>query len=414
MYKSADHRLVEACAWRPDEPATPINDHIVVSPGTSNSYLVASSEGDVVVNTGTSYQGARHRERYETLLGRELQVHTIVFTQSHPDHIGGWEALNGPATVTVAQEGFADCRLDRTLLTDYFPRRSRVMVGDLQPAERRQQWLHTPVEPVLTTTFAKTHRFVLGGRRFELHATPGGETLDSCVVWLPDEGTVFIGNLMGALLDALPALYTPRGDRLRSARQFIRSVDAVLALEPELLIAGHEEPIAGHEEIARRVGKVRDAVAYIHDETVAGMNAGKSLFTLMSEIELPASLRTRPGRGPVRWYVRAVWEEYSGWFRFESTTELYAVPQAALWDEMTEAMGGADAVASHAEAHVNAGEPVKALHFTDMALSVDPGHRRAREVQIAALSQLLEQSGGWAHDELRWLESELDTARRAI
>ena len=42
-----------------------------------------------------------------------------------------------------------------------------------------------PPEPVLTDSFIDHHAFELGGRRFELYSTPGGETTDALVVWLP-------------------------------------------------------------------------------------------------------------------------------------------------------------------------------------------------------------------------------------
>jgi glyoxylase-like metal-dependent hydrolase (beta-lactamase superfamily II) len=66
---------------------------------------------------------------------------------------------------------------------------------------------------VLTTTFLDAHAFELGGRRFELYATSGGETTDSLVVWLPDERTVFTGNLTGPLFGHIPNLYTRAATR---------------------------------------------------------------------------------------------------------------------------------------------------------------------------------------------------------
>jgi hypothetical protein len=62
---------------------------------------------------------------------------------------------------------------------------------------------------------------------------------------------------------------------------------------------------------------------------------------------------------------------------------------------------------------VDAGQPVEALHLTDMILFVDPAHRGGRDAQIAALEMLLERSGGDAWDEIRWLETEIDIAKAA-
>jgi hypothetical protein len=112
--------------------------------------------------------------------------------------------------------------------------------------------------------------------------------------------------------------------------------------------------------------------------------------------------------------VRAVWEEHTGWFRQESTTELYAQPPSSIWAELAEVAGGPDVLAARASARVLAGEAVEALHLTDIALSVDPGNKDALEAQIAALGLLIERNGGRAFDELGWLENELARARQAL
>jgi len=227
-------------------------------------------------------------------------------------------------------------------------------------------------------------------------------------VWLPAERTVIIGNLFGALYGMLPHLTTIRGDHLRSARAFVESVNFILDLEPELLVPGHDDPVVGNEKIRSDLVRIRDAVQFIHDETVKGMNDGKDLWTLMAEIELPPELRpVAQGRGPVRWYVRAVWEEYVGWFKAESTTELYATPPRAIWNELAEMAGGPDRLAARAAAHVAGGRPVEALHFTDIALEVAPENDAARAAKTAALEILLERTEGEAWDEIRWLETEL-------
>ena len=54
--------------------------------------------------------------------------------------------------------------------------------------------------------------------------------------------------------------------------------------------------------------RTRTPCAISTTETVKGMNAHRDLHTLMREIRLPEHLAPQPGRGPVHWYVRAVWE----------------------------------------------------------------------------------------------------------
>src|SRR5690606_18443682 len=129
-------------------------------------------------------------------------------------------------------------------------------------------------DPAPLATFADELEFTLGGRLFRLLSISSGETLDSLAVSIPAEGVVFTGNWSGAILGALPNFYTARGDRDRSIPGWLKECDRLLALEPALLITGHEQPIAGKGEIAARLGKLRDPIRHIHDHTVKGMNAG--------------------------------------------------------------------------------------------------------------------------------------------
>jgi alkyl sulfatase BDS1-like metallo-beta-lactamase superfamily hydrolase len=267
-----------------------------------------------------------------------------------------------------------------------------------------------PPEPVLTETFVDTHAFELGGRRFELYSTPGGETTDALVVWLPEHRTVFIGNLMGPFFGHVPNLYTLRGDKIRSAMGFTRSLDRVIELRPETLINGHDV-FHGADEILTTMTKVRDATTHLRDRTIDGMNSGAGLWTLMREVTLPAELVLPQVHGKVAWIVRAIWEEHVGWFRYESTTELYDAPPSSVWPDVVDLVGGTAPLTERAAAHAKAGRPLQALHLTDMVLAHAPTDPDALGVKRQALEQLLSASGRENHSEVQWLEQEIKSAK---
>ena len=263
-----------------------------------------------------------------------------------------------------------------------------------------------PPEPVLTSAFIDSHAFDVGGRRFELHSTPGGETTDALAVWMPEHRTAFIGNLMGPFFGHVPNLHTLRGDKIRSAIAFVHSVDRVIDLAPETLFNGHEV-FRGADEIEATMTKVRDATTFLRDRTIDGMNAGSDLWTLMKGATLPAELALPQVHGKVPWIVRAIWEEHVGWFRYESTTELYDVPPSAVWSDVVELVGGTAPLVDRADDHAKAGRPLQALHLTDVVLAHAPDDADALRVKKDALEQLLAASGRENHSEVQWLESEL-------
>ncbi len=384
------------------QDAVALNDHIYMSRGISNCYRVTTSDGDVLINTGMYHEASQTRERFGRVSNSPVRV--IIFTQGHADHIGGWSELKDPETETIAQANHAVVREYWLRLQPFYsPRTEKLWKRDVTNVDRTYQ----PPEPVLTTTFVDSHSFTLGDRRFELYSTPGGETTDSLIAWLPAERTVFTGNLMGPLFGHVPNLYTVRGDKIRSARLFINSVDRVIGLGPDLLVTGHGEPVRGAEEIRSKLTQIRDATEYLFDRTIEGMNAGTDLWTLMGQITLPPELDIPQGHGKVPWIVRAIWEEHVGWFRFESTTELYNVPPSAIWAELAVLAGGTPALVRAAQTHLSVGRPLHALNFVDIILTREPTDPDALEIKIGALEQLLAASGRENFSEVRWLESDI-------
>ena len=151
--------------------------------------------------------------------------------------------------------------------------------------------------------------------------------------------------------------------------------------------------------------RVRDAVQYVHDATVAGMNAGTDVRTLMRDIALPPELEVGEGYGKVSWDVRAIWENYAGWFHHQSTTELYDVPASSVHGDILDAAGGADGLVERASARLAGGEPLPAIHLAEIVLTVEPDHAGALAVMVEAHTRLLERSENFW--ETAWLRKQL-------
>jgi len=182
-------------------------------------------------------------------------------------------------------------------------------------------------------TFEQRLALRVGELELELHAAPGGETVDSCVVWLPQHGVALLSNLFGPLFPHFPNFNTLRGDRYRLAEPYLANVRRVRELAPRLLITGRHLPIEGAELIDASLARLHDAVEYVYGETVARINAGQDVHQMMREVQLPAALRVGQGYGKVSWAVRTIFESYTGWFQRRATSELYAdAPEAVLCD----------------------------------------------------------------------------------
>jgi alkyl sulfatase BDS1-like metallo-beta-lactamase superfamily hydrolase len=390
--------------------ATRVADGIWLSEGLSNAYLVVTPAGRVVVNTGMGFEAPVHKRLFDAV--DRGPVRYILLTQSHVDHVGGVALFREAGTEVVAQANNCVCQEDDARI-------HRFRVAHSAPffptaVDRAEKNLAVQARPEPTITFDDRYAFDLGGVRFELLATPGGETIDSMCVWLPERRVAFVGNVFSALFGHFPNLVTVRGDRYRFALPFVAAVERVRALEPELLLTGHFGPIRGAASIRAELTRLRDAVQYVHDETVKGMNAGTDVLTLMREIRLPPELEVGQGYGCVAWSVRAIWEGYAGWFHQRSTTELYPVPPTAAYADVVALAGGAAVVAARAQERVARGDAVVAIHLAEMALAAEPGSRPALEAYLAAHERLLAERGGKNFWETGWLRHEIERARRAL
>ncbi len=343
----------------------------------SNAYLVLTPGASVLIDpAGASYAASPFRALAET-----HPLAAIVLTHAHRDHRAGIASWQGERTVpVVAQREHAAFLRYEDRLAGFLGRRTAAQQGrtatreDVAPRS-------TPVE--VTVTFSDRHVLTVGDLHVEMIHT-GGETPDTALVWIPELEAAFIAD---NFYTSFPNTSTLRGSQPRWALDYLGALDAALRREPAYLFPGHGEPVVGKERVRRELTRYRDALAWVHDATVAGMNAGKDVHTLMREIVLPDELAMPQFFGRVDWTVRGIFEGYAGWFD-GNPASMYAEPSAAVDPDLVAMAGGADAVAKRAAALAAGGSHVKALHLTDVVLAGEPGHRGALEVRLASLRAL--------------------------
>lgn len=373
-----------------------INDFILMSEGLSNSYLIETSEGNIQINTGMFFEAPVHKKNYEAIATQPTRY--LVVTQGHVDHVGGtaylrkeWPGLELIATTANAEHQAYDGRLARFRAARSGFAFAETLAKTIAGNTENYGPLPPPDAPTPDITFDDRYEFTLGGLRIELIAVPGAETNDSLVVWLPEHRICFTGNLFGCPFGHFPNLITIRGDRYRDALTCAAAAETVRALEPEMILYGHHAPVVGSELIQEELACLKNAIVFVHDAVVEGMNEGKDVHTLMQEIELPPELEVGQGYGKVSWSIRAIWENYAGWFHHESTTELYSVAPKSIHGDLIELAGGASALVGRACQKLSQGRLEEAVYLLDIVLSQgDDGD--AVEAMIETHEKLADQS----------------------
>lgn len=395
--------------------AIKINDFIYMSEGTSNAYMVLTDAGRVVINAGMAFEAPVHKKVFDAICPGPTPY--ILLTQGHVDHVGGVAQFREPDTQLIAQADNTACQRDderiQTVRTSQAYIWFQKTLDMAMEVAAQNPEVFTQDKPVPDITFEDSYTLEVGGVEFEIYSTPGGETIDSVVIWLPQHKILFSGNVFGPLFPHFPNINTIRGDKYRFMEPYLESLARVRDLEPEVLITGHFEPIEGKQLIRDCLDRMEGAVDYVHRETLRGMNEGKDIYTLMREVQLPPALTVGQGYGKVSWAVRTIWESYMGWFKAQHTSELYPTQPSDIYPDLVE-LAGLEAVVDRGRAKLGAGEPEAALLLAEAALQAAPQDQAAIQLAIEATKTLRERAGygnfwedGWLASRIEMLEQQL-------
>ena len=387
--------------------AREIADGVWQATGVANAHVITTTAGDILFDTGLVTQATKQRKVLSDAVP-DLDVSHIIVSHSHADHSGGVNVWHRDGIEIVAHAEFPEEQRYLTELQDYFWHRNRTLFPFMPEKPPTIDLLaYGGISPSREVKTGTPFKFEQGGVKFEAWSLPGAEGADNLVLWLPQKKILFSGDFFGPIFPQFPNIFTMRGEKIRKPIEYINSLEVILALQPEMIVPSHRDPISGNEYIMRDIAKMRDATRYVHDATIEGMNAGKTVEQLMSDIQLPTELALTQEHGKVSWAVKSIWEYYATWFHFDKTTELYAVPAKTVYADLVE-MSGEDAIITKAGSYAR-DEPLKALHLIDIVLENNGMNKAALQVRKAALGQLLNaaEKGDKNAYEIYWLNYRL-------
>ena len=224
-----------------------------------------------------------------------------------------------------------------------------------------------------------------------IHAA--GETSDIIFAWLPEKKVLIqIGNFY----KSFPAIVTLRGASMRNPLDYLKSLDKMRSLNAEYLVMIHSgAPIVGAENVSNILTNFRDAVQFVHDQTVRYMNRGLTPGEIMEVVKLPPHLADDPYVqeyfGQVNRDIFQIFWQYMGWFTGKSR-DLFPMSPNEEAEEMADLVGGVEQLAAKANDALKRGRLEWALILADDVLRLNEGHLGARAVKNAAMLSLAEET----------------------
>ena len=278
-----------------------LRDHIHTAFGYSvvNCTLIEGEDACILVDTMTSMDRAEIvAEEFQKLTDKPIK--TVIYTHFHADHVSGTKAFVSEEDVAsgeveiIGQEELADHVMrDVGLIAPILGRRAMYQFGMRLPVSDEGTvgaGLGPPQRPGLRTfmpptkTFERLYEGETGGIPFEIHLIPS-ETEDQCAVWLPEEKVLLSAD---AVYESFPNVYALRGTRFRNPMIWAQGVDRLREFNADILIPHHGHPVEGADKISKLLTDYRDAIQFVHDQTLRYMNKGYTPDEIKEVVTMPA------------------------------------------------------------------------------------------------------------------------------
>ena len=332
----------------------------------------------------------------------------VIYTHSHTDHYGGVKGLVSEADVKagkvqiIAPEGFMEEAISENVLAgNIMSRRALYSYGLLLP-HNAQGNIGNGLGVTLATgdpsIIAPTHSITKTGEKlnidgldFEFLMAPGSEA--------PSEMHLYIPALK-ALCTAensthtLHNFYTLRGAKTRDTAKWTDYLNETLdkwGSQAEVLFMPHTWPVWGNQHINDYIGKYRDTIKYIHDQTLHLANQGYTMNEIGNMIHLPETLdknwASRGYYGSVSHNARAVYNFYLGYYD-GNPANLNPYGQVDMGKRYVKALGGSAHAINLAREAYNLGDYRWASELLKQVIAADPGDQVAKNLQADTFEQL--------------------------
>ncbi|MCC8952756.1 MBL fold metallo-hydrolase [Bradyrhizobium sp. Pear77] len=335
-------------------------------------------------------------------------VSGIIYTHPHPDHYGGGggvlaQAQRPAANVPVlAPTGFTQALFSEQVMTgNVIGRRAIFQFGSTLPWSPEGTMGIGVANGFArgTLALAPPTRFInrtgevvrIDGVDLEFQLTPGTEAEAEMNIFLPQKRVLCLAeNANQTLHNLLPV----RGAPVRSARAWSGFLEEALHRygdRTDVVILSHTWPVFGAKAARRFIENQSDLYGFLHDQTIRWMNAGLTPNEIAQHVILPPALRsdwsTRSYYGSLSFNVRAIYQQYLGWYD-GNPAHLDPLPPQALGAKYVAAIGGAERVLALADAAHASGDDRWAIELLNRLVVSEPGNVQARTALAAAYTQL--------------------------
>ena len=343
--------------------------------GSSNAILIIGDNGCILVDAfETDGYAKEARDAIEKITDKP--VTTIIYTHTHADHIGGAKIFEDTVQTVIGHKSNNMVVGQQEKIANDSQRRAVRQFGALLSPEEALSLGISPlfppkgtVNPLPITMWTEDDvtDLTIEGIKIQLIAAPG-ETDDEEAVWLPEQRVLCGGDNYYASWPNLSAL---RGSTYRDVNQWVQSLKKYLNYPVEYYIPGHGDLLVGNSEFRDIIGTYSEAIEWVLEKTLEGINVGKTPDELVETIDLPEKWKKIPYLqeyyGTIAWSIRGIYAGYVGWFD-GNPTHIGSMPLKKRAEKIIDLLGSAQLISKEIKKALSEGEMQWVLELCDILL----------------------------------------------
>jgi len=320
----------------------------------------------------------------------------IIYTHGHADHLGGCAALieedeNVEIYASKDFERYRDEIVSSKL--PFIARRANDTFGLLLPKGKNgnagtgagpakyqgKAGYFTPTKFISAGDILKIDEVTL-----EVIGAPS-DIDDGLAFYMPSQKILFAGD---ALLRIGPPISTPRNERGRDPMLWLRTLQTFTTYDIDKALLGHGTYYSGSEEINANLHSSMDAIQFIYDYIVRGLNAGVSREDLIANIKLPENLQRNPNLSfyyhSLKWVTRGVYNNLAGWYG-DDYRELFEIHPNDEAQMLVNTIGGVERVIQISSEYASQGNCNFAARLVSNVLRMDENNQQAKTLMIKCM-----------------------------
>ncbi|QSP93291.1 MBL fold metallo-hydrolase [Marinobacter salinisoli] len=392
----------------------PVKDKAFLMSGwqLTSTLIVVGDDGLIVVDPGESDEASeRILADFRATTGINLPVTAIIYSHRHPDHSFGSAGMgvtkedveSGKVRVFAHHQFMEYLANDASVVGEILTERT-AYGGASYLGQNPEGLVHAGLGPTFAggkiSFYAPTDlvddKLEVNVSGVDMVLFEGyGDAEDEIDVFFP--GLKLVHGSETIQGESFPNLYTLRGTKYRDLVKWYKGVDRLLeyAKQSDAYTHSHMRSWVGNDFIVERIQNYRDAIQYVHDQSIRYMNKGATREELVGLVKLPENLQNDPWLqefyGSVAHVVRNVYNGYLGWYSGDAT-EL-ATPEFQRKAKLyVSAMGGRDSVLELARQAIEAEDYGWAMEVLTHAVRSNPDDQAAKLLKSQAMRE-------WGYDQ---------------